>query len=539
MYQPLFIFIQETWLPSHETHVISDDFQDYCFLTTSADMFEHEEDTALKQGPVWHGTALGWKKSIDQNITKLPIICERFCSVKYVTSQSKASVLLYSTYLPTSGQDDDFLETLATLDADINQHKDENTVVILGSDTNVSSKSTKRRYKAMQIFLHSHLFKSILKTQEPTFHHNNQSSESQIDHIYYSIPNKSKTIIELNKHLCQKENSSNLSAHDVLVGMIGLPATIDADSDEADFTSTYTPFVVKKLKWNESGRDTYQKQTSHILQDLLNKYSAPEFIPVLCEMFSRALVISAENNFEDKCPLKTHTQKHKAHPYFSKEYRDAHKAHKNNFEEWRKSGRPSDRDHPAKEKVLQSRRRLQRIARDESSAKSIEFSNDLMETFRGDINKVYSKLKKYRGEAFKRIEIPFIETLDGKFTGKNILEGFARNTEILCTEDDQKNENYDNDMYDMFEKDNMVTFDITSKEAMKIPHMNLTDLKHILFKKLQVNKACDVFKLTIEHLRYAGDQTLLIILELLNHIIDNINVMSSPQLNTSIASVEE
>ena len=70
MYQPLFIFIQETWLSSYEAHVISDDFQDYNFLTTSADMFDHEEDTALKQGPVWHGTALGWKKSIDQNIIR-------------------------------------------------------------------------------------------------------------------------------------------------------------------------------------------------------------------------------------------------------------------------------------------------------------------------------------------------------------------------------------------------------------------------------------------------------------------------------------
>jgi hypothetical protein len=37
--------------------------------------------------------------------------------------------------------------------------------------------------------------------------------------------------------------------------------------------------------------------------------------------------------------------------------------------------------------------------------------------------------------------------------------------------------------------------------------------------------------------RNAGDETLLIILELLNSIIDNINVVSSPQLNTSVASV--
>ena len=53
----------------------------------------------------------------------------------------------------------------------------------------------------------------------------------------------------------------------------------------------------------------------------------------------------------------------------------------------------------------------------------------------------------------------------------------------------------------------------------------------------RLNKACDVFKLTVEHLRYAGEDCLIIILKLLNSIIDNINSLSSPQLNTSVASV--
>ena len=89
----------------------------------------------------------------------------------------------------------------------------------------------------------------------------------------------------------------------------------------------------------------------------------------------------------------------------------------------------------------------------------------------------------------------------------------------------------------MFVRDNMIIFDITTKNELKIPHMNLTELKKILFQKLKLNKACDVYKLTVEHLRNAGDDTLLIILELLNCIIDNINVVSSHQLNTSLASV--
>ena len=67
--------------------------------------------------------------------------------------------------------------------------------------------------------------------------------------------------------------------------------------------------------------------------------------------------------------------------------------------------------------------------------------------------------------------------------------------------------------------------------------MKLCDLKEILFKRLKLNKACDIYMLTVEHLRYAGDTALSYILQLLNKIIDNLNYLSPPQLNTAIATV--
>ena len=86
-------------------------------------------------------------------------------------------------------------------------------------------------------------------------------------------------------------------------------------------------------------------------------------------------------------------------------------------------------------------------------------------------------------------------------------------------------------------QDNQIIFDIACQEAVIIPHMTLQNLKDILFNKLKLNKACDVYMLTVEHLRYAGDETLSLILFLLNLIIDNINYLSSTQLNTAVASI--
>ena len=86
-------------------------------------------------------------------------------------------------------------------------------------------------------------------------------------------------------------------------------------------------------------------------------------------------------------------------------------------------------------------------------------------------------------------------------------------------------------------EDNTIIFELSSQEKIKIPHMQICDQKSILYPKLKVGKACDMYMLTVEHLRHAGDRTLLLLLDLLNLIIDNLNYLSSPQLNTSIASI--
>ena len=44
-------------------------------------------------------------------------------------------------------------------------------------------------------------------------------------------------------------------------------------------------------------------------------------------------------------------------------------------------------------------------------------------------------MKKIRGDNRKGVDIPFIETLAGRYTGINVLEGFCANTEILCNKE--------------------------------------------------------------------------------------------------------
>ena len=491
-------------------------------------MFTPPEELMLTPGTAWHGTTIGWSADIDRFVTKLPVISDRFCGVAY--SDKRISLLSYTAYLPTSGQDEEFLEVLAQLSADIIQHMQDNVAVIIGADTNQSQKSSKRRTDAMNRFKIDFSFKSILVSNEPTFHHNNLTSVSQIDTIFHFIPETVGIDLKFLEHLCKLNQSANLSSHDVIIGKMKIPLN-SQETSEKDYSETYQQFIVHKPKWEESGLENYQEQTFNVLSDLCRTFQGPEFIPALSEFFSKMLVISEKQNFDTTQSLQNKNRK--SLPAFSKEHIQAYKQHEKICKQWRTAGRPQSNLHPAKAAKLKSQRYLQQIGRQEESMKSLNLHAELMETHSKDISKVCSKLKKIRGDKTKSMDIPLIETLCGNYSGPNVLEGFCANTEKLCNiENDEQHE-----FYKMCHEDNQVIFELTSEDEIKIPHMQLSQLRDIIFKRLKLNKACDIYKLTVEHLRNCGEKTLGLILCLLNSIIDHLNYLSSPQLNTALATI--
>ena len=483
----------------------------------------------MTQGATWHGTALGWNNVIDKYITKLPIVSDRFCGISLQTRTSH--LLIYSLYLPTSGKDEEFLEILAEIASDITIHRNCNQSIIIGSDTNQSIKSSKRRTDAMTDFNNEFNLKSIIQSDEPTFHHNNMTSNSQIDHILYNITDESHINLNFHDHLCKLNHHDNLSSHDVIVGKIKIEFN-NKEASSIDYSNTYEDFRVNKPKWNTVGLDDYQTEVNKMFIDIFTKYDDPIFNPVLSELVSKALVTSAELNFNTSKP--NHSKK-KILPRFSSAQKKAYEDHRKACRIWKEAGRPESKSHPTRALKLSSQKKLQETNRRENAERAMKLHNELMEVHSSDMSKVCNKLKSIRGDKTKSTTIPTIETLCGTYNDSNVLEGFCANMEKLCNRD---NENIiDNEFYNMCLKDNEIIIQLTSDDEIVIPHMTLTDLKEILFKRLKLNKACDVFKLTVEHLRYAGDENLEFILILLNRIIDNINHLSSPQLNTSIATI--
>ena len=438
--------------------------------------------------------------------------------------------LAYTLYLPTAGQDEDFLEVLSQFSADIMLHQHNSSAIYIGTDSNHSEKSSKRRKEGMSDFMKSFSLKTILTNDVATFHHNNQSSSSQIDHILYS--ENSSFCIDLLDHLCNQEDSDNLSAHDVIIGKIKVPQPISSKYQK-DYSHTYEPFLISKPIWEMQYVENYQDMVKEAFIGIFESFKSPEFIPALSEMCSKALVLSAEMCFKTTNPKSYH--KVREVPRFSPDMIQAYNEHEKNCKKWRAAGRPSSNTHPLKLLKLSSQRNLQRLTRKETSEKAIKLHEELMQCKSSDLSKACKKLKAMRGDNKQQNDISFIETLCGKFEGVNVLEGFCANTELLCNRE-QTDEN-DHEFLRLCQADNEIIIELSKDDDIEIPHMNLTILKEIIFRRLKLNKACDLFKLTVEHLRFIGDENLKFILRLLNLIIDNLNAISAPQLNTAIATV--
>ena len=172
-------------------------------------MFIPNEDKLMQSGPVWHGAAIGWHTELDAEVMPLPAFSNRFMGVKLETHDG--SILAISLYAPTSGQDDEYLECLDDLTVYIQSHMAGNNEIVIGTDANCCSKSTKRRKMAWESFCKKFNLE-VHSNGIPTFHHHNGSSESCID---FFLSSKSLRLTDMSQ-VCTLETTLNLSSHDPL-----------------------------------------------------------------------------------------------------------------------------------------------------------------------------------------------------------------------------------------------------------------------------------------------------------------------------------
>ena len=66
--------------------------------------------------------------------------------------------------------------------------------------------------------------------------------------------------------------------------------------------------------------------------------------------------------------------------------------------------------------------------------------------------------------------------------------------------------------------------------------MTISQLNHILSHKMKPGKACDIYHLTVEHLRHCGPEAKLSVLELINRVLQDIFFLACPQIKLGLGT---
>ena len=501
-------------------------FHEYNIQISTPDMFTPPEDTLGSADHTWHGVAILWHTSLDSSLKRLKTKNSRFTAVRISLNQQ--NFLAISAYLPTSGKDDEYMECVWDITNFVRENKTENEAVLIGTDSNCSEKSSKRRLHAFQK-LTNELDLEKVCTKQPTFHHHNGLSESNIDCFMIS-----KTFSEHLKNptlLCTQNTPENLSAHDSLLTTLEVPDHHNDEVTEVDYSKTYTKFDQQKVVWDSTKLDLYQLTAGKFLLDCENMFPLPEHIPLKCELFSQLLVKSAEICLEIKPNRREDQRKRKLpSPQLEQTYLKMRKC----FMRWKETGKSKDPGDASYIAYKSARSLFQRIRRQESTLKYIKQNNIIMQADKDNKRQFFSIIKNLRSTKMSKPPTT-LHTPAGTYHGTNVLEGFTADAELLGQAVDTSPE-FDNEFYKICILDNHYIFEFKGEDSVKIPDMKITDLEQILMKEMKLKKACDIYKLTVEHLRYAGDEAKHAILRLLNDIIHNIYFLTCPQIKKGLST---
>ena len=483
-------------------------------------MFENPEDILGKQAHIWHGVAIGWRRDIKASVKILDSTYDRIAAIKIEFNER--SLLLLSIYAPTSGQDDEFLELISHLSDIIRKHSSPSDQVLIGGDSNCSTKSSKRRQLAWEGFCSNNMVKTYLSSQ-PSFHHHNGLSESFIDIFAAS------TSLELGLILqnCTLDSPHNLSSHDPI--FTSVKVELQEQRNKEKYTKTYTKFNRQKIAWDSSKIPEYQQLAFSALSEAVSYWNTPECIPVLSSLISKLLVTCGTQVFPTKSSC---TKKSAKKPPLK--IRQARNTLARTFSAWKNAGKPSLRDHPLRSAYREARTNLQRISRRYSTFMGIQQNNHLMQLNKRNRSQIFSEMKKVRGDFSEQVT-NILHTPVGTFHDNDVLEGFAADTEHLGKSNEGASY-FDQGFYNLCKLDNAYIFDFSLDEQVRIPPMTISQLNNILSTKMQSGKACDAYQLTVEHLRHCVHEAKLLILSFINRILSNIYYLSCPQLKTGLGT---
>ena len=433
-----------------------------------------------------------------------------------------------AVYLPTLGQESQFLDELAKLSLVMDELSDEHpdAPVYLRGDFNVNQSNPKRNQLLRHFCSEHHL--AEVPIPEPTYHHflGGGKSDSFLDRLLFP---RSASYFEILQTIeCSLSNPLINSHHDMLISKFNVLNCAAEDSTDENATAPLVENNRVKVLWTDDGIDAYQALVIPQLVRLQDLWlSSPS-------KSSTSLILQSTNNVLVRCAAETNKTQRLDQLYSPRSTktpkaviksqkallklnnrlkRDVIRGHpnleasKSNYNSSRILHRKLERSYKAKDSV----RRDQTLS---SSDLSLVFKSvrNSKRTNAGNITKLTVRGKTYVGDAVK--------------------DGFFDSISKLKIKDESSLSK--NVYFNEFTADYHNIIEI-SKHGVKIPQISEADSFALLQKMKPEVK--DFYGVTANHYNFAGPVGWRHFHLLLNSLLSNVNNTTISEINVVYACI--
>ena len=248
--------------------------QDYCCSLNSDDVYDLE--LPLYKSKAKGGTMILWQKWLDPFIKTIPVTTSAFLPIVLTLPASPPTVHV-AIYLPTHGQDTEFVSELASLRNcldNLNTIYDFPSIYIRG-DSNVNAKNT-HRVSILKSFLDDYKLVKI-EISHKTYHHfvGNGEFDSNVDVLLQPAAVDASLSESVSEILCKHDVPAINSHHDAIMSKFGIPAQEEVIPTSNLLTAPKLKHMRTTVFWTEQGIVDYARIVKSHLKRIRETWLIP------------------------------------------------------------------------------------------------------------------------------------------------------------------------------------------------------------------------------------------------------------------------
>ena len=465
-----------------------------------------------------------WRRWLDPHVRVIPVTSSSFLPVLLTLPECRPSVHV-ALYLPTHGQDTEFVSEIANLKNCLDRLNTTHNypVLYLRGDANVNCNNL-TRVKILRNFM-DHFNLVRIEIAHKTYHHfvGDGMYDSNVDVILHTagtaIPGIQQE--QITGILCQKTTPDMSSHHDAILSLFTVPHGETEPESDCLVSAPKLDIQRTKVIWTEEGIEEYAKHVSRLLRYIRTTWLQPSSqvaMSVLLQLTNIAMNTTASaTNPSRFLTVKENKKKKKIPAEILRAKNKLNKAHRR---------MKSSQDQLSADNFRHCRRKYHWVVRTTNMQSDIKRDTQIFNIIGENPSKVFSYIKSMKN--MQSSAIAKLTVGNKTYCGSKVADGFYESMTSLkqCDPDSLSS---DPGLAEKF-----LDYDIILKlcqDHQGIPEIAVAKSTEIL-RRIKKNVK-DHYSITSLHYIHAGEEGLLHYNLVLNSIIADLNNACLEELNTA------